>query len=250
MRILVRALRGLVIPMLLLPLVAQAQLRWQEGQQYKLLPQPVTPAVPAGKIEVTEVFSYGCIYCFRAKDQMRQLAAELPADAVMTYVHASFNPAEAWPMFQRAFYTAQALGVAAGAHEQMFTAIWETNEFPLRDAGGGIRKPLPTIEDAAAFYQKHGGVAPAQFIELSKSKQIDDAVKHADMLVSAYRITGTPSLVVNGRYLVMNENLRSWAEVRQVVNFLVSQERRRLGLPAPATAATTATAPAGAPPAK
>jgi thiol:disulfide interchange protein DsbA len=225
---------GLLLTLLLLPLAAQAQLRWQEGQHYKTLPQPVAAAAPAGKIEVSEVFSYGCIYCFRARDAMRELAAGLPADAVMTYVHASFNPAEGWPMFQRAFYTAQSLGVAAAAHEQMFASIWETGEFPLRDPKtGGIRKPLPTLEDAAAFYQKYAGVDQASFLALAKSKQIDDAVAHADELVQAYRISGTPSLVVNGRYLVMNENLGSWAEIRQMVNFLVAQERRRLGLPAP-----------------
>lgn len=235
MRVSLRAARALMFSLLLLPLAAQAQLRWQEGQHYKALPQPVPPAVPAGKIEVTEVFSYGCVYCFRAKDPIRQLAEGLPADAVMTYVHASFNPSEAWPMFQRAFYTAQALGVAAATHEQMFVSIWETGEFPLRDPRtGGIRRPLPALEDAAAFYQKFAGVNPATFIETAKSKPIDDAVKRADMLVEAYRVSGTPSLVVNGRYLVMNENLGSWSEVRQLVSFLVAQERRRLGLPTPA----------------
>jgi protein dithiol oxidoreductase (disulfide-forming) len=245
MRISLRASFGLLLSLLLLPMGAQAQLRWQEGQHYKTLPVAVPPSVPAGKIEVTEVFSYGCIYCFRAKDPMRELGAGLPADAVLTFVHASFNPAEAWPMFQRAFYTAQSLGVAAAAHDQLFTAIWETGEFPLRDPKtGGIRKPLPTLDDAAAFYQKYAGVNSASFLEQSKSKQVDDAVKRAEMLVGAYRVSGTPTLVVNGRYLVMNENLGNWGEMRQLVNFLVAQERRRLGLPTPAPTAPPAPAPA------
>jgi protein dithiol oxidoreductase (disulfide-forming) len=237
MGIRLRAARGLLFALLLLPLTAEAQLRWQEGRHYRPLPQPAPTSVPAGKIEVTEVFSYGCIYCYRAKDAIAQLAAELPADAVMTYVHASFNPAEAWPMFQRAFYAAQALGVAATTHEQMFVSIWETGEFPLLDPkAGGIRRPLPTLEDAAAFYQKYAALNAARFVELAKSRPIDDAVKRADMLVEAYRISGTPSLVVNGRYQVLNENLGSWTEVRQVVGFLVAQERRRLGLPTPPAA--------------
>ncbi len=33
---------------------------------------------------------------------MAQLAAALPADAAMNYVHASLPASEAWPMFQRA----------------------------------------------------------------------------------------------------------------------------------------------------
>lgn len=240
-----RALRCLLLS-LLLPLAAQAQLRWQDGQHYKTLPQPAAPSVAAGKIEVTEVFSYGCIHCFRAKDPIRQLAESLPADAVMSFVHASFNPAEGWPMFQRAFYTAQALGVAAATHEQMFVSIWETGEFPLRDPQtGSIRRPPPTIEDAAKFYQKYAGVNPATFLAMAQSKQIDDAVKRADMLVGAYRVSGTPSLVVNGRYLILNENLGSWNEARQLVNFLVAQERRRLGLPTPAAAPAAASAAGG-----
>ena len=64
---------------LLLPLPAHAQLRWQEGQHFKVLPQPAPVSVPAGKIEVTEVFSYGCIHCFRAKDQISAAqAADCP----------------------------------------------------------------------------------------------------------------------------------------------------------------------------
>jgi thiol:disulfide interchange protein DsbA len=234
MKLSLRALCSWLLCLLMLPLMAQAQLRWQEGVHYKTLAQPVPTSVAPGKIEVTEAFSYGCIYCFRSKDAIRQLATELPSDAVMTYVHASFNPSEAWPMFQRAFYTAQSLGVAAAAHEPFFIAIWETGEFPLRDASsGGIRRPLPTIEDAATFYEKNTGVSAAKFLETAKSKQIDDAVRNADALIEAYRISGTPSLIVNGRYLVMNENLGSWAEVRQMVNYLIVQERRRLRLPTP-----------------
>jgi thiol:disulfide interchange protein DsbA len=117
----------------------------------------------------------------------------------------------------------------------MFVSIWETGEFPLRDPNtGSIRRPLPTIEDAATFYQKYAGVSAASFLERAKSKQIDDAVKNADQLVEAYRISGTPTVLVNGRFLVMNENLGSWADMRQLVGFLVAQERRRLGLPTPA----------------
>jgi thiol:disulfide interchange protein DsbA len=192
-------------------------------------------SVPAGRIEVTEAFSYGCIYCYRAKDQVRELEAALPPDAVMTYLHASFNPSEAWPMFQRAFYTAQALGIEKATHEQMFIAVWETGEVPLRDPQtGGIRRPLPTIEDAARFYEKYARVKRADFLALAASKQIDEAVKRADTLVELNKVPGTPALLVNGRYLINNENLGSWAEVQQLALYLIGLERRRLKLPTPA----------------
>jgi len=220
--------------LLLLPMAASAQLRWQEGRNYTLL-QPAAPvSVPAGKIEVTEIFSYGCIYCYRAKGEMQKLKEALPADAVMTYVHASFVPTEAWPMFQRAFYTAQALGIAEATHDRMFAAVWENGELPLMDTTTGhVRNPLPTLQDAARFYQKYASVKPETFLERAASKDIDAAVANAERLIRLYKVTGTPTLVVNGRYRINNETLSSSAEQRQLVNFLVGMERMRLQSPAP-----------------
>ena len=44
----------------------------------------------------------------------------------------------------------------------------------------------------------------------------------------------TPAFVVNGRDLVNSTAAGSWDGVRQVINFLVMQERMRLKMPAPA----------------
>jgi thiol:disulfide interchange protein DsbA len=219
---------------LLLPAIAPAQLRWTEGRNYTLLEPAAPVSVPAGKIEVTEVFSYGCIYCYRAKGEMQKLKDGLPSDAVMTYVHASFVPSEGWPMLQRAFYTAQALGIADATHDQMFTAIWETGEMPLLDAKTGrMRNPLPGLPDAARFYQKYGFVQPDRFLALATSKPIDDAVAKAEQLIRLYKVSGTPALVVNGRYRINNETLKSSDEQRQLIDFLIGMERRRLQLPTP-----------------
>lgn len=226
----------LLAALVLVPAVAQAQLRWQQGRHYTLI-QPAAPvSVPAGKIEVTEVFSYGCVHCYRAKDEFAKLERTLPADAVMTYVHASFIPSEAWPLLQRAFYTAQELGIAAAVHDQLFSSIWETGEFPLLDLQrGAVRKPLPTIQDAARFYQKYGAVKPGTFEEMARSPKVDAATKQADQLIQQYKVSGTPALIVNGRYQVQMDQLPGgWDEVRQLVVFLVAQERQRLKLPAAA----------------
>jgi thiol:disulfide interchange protein DsbA len=228
-----RKISGLLC-LLLLPVVASAQLLWQEGRHYTLLKPAAPVSTPAGKIEVTEIFSYGCIYCFRAKGEMQKLKDGLPADAVMTYVHAAFVPSEGWPMLQRAFYTAQSLGIAEATHDQMFTSIWETGEMPLLDGKGGrMRNPLPTLADAARFYQKYSLVKPETFLKLATSKEIDAAVAHAEELIKLYKVPGTPAVVVNGRYLVNNDTLTSSVEQRQLVDFLIGLERRRLGLPTP-----------------
>jgi protein dithiol oxidoreductase (disulfide-forming) len=221
--------RLLLLITVLAPLPSLAQLRWVEGVHYETLAAGAKPDVPAGKIEVTEVFSYGCPYCFQAMKDMATLKSSLPEDAVMTYLPASFIPSEGWPMFQRAYLTAKMLGIAEVTHELMFVAIWQSGEFPYIDpATGTMRKQLPTIEAAARFYESHSSVKATEFLALASSPQIDAQMKKADALVLAYRIPGTPALVVNGRYLINAAKVGSYAGVAQLVNYLVGVERTRL----------------------
>jgi len=227
-------LRSLVLLALVTPAAALAQLRWIEGTHYQAIAQPPAAAAQQQKIEVTEVFSYGCPYCFQAMSEIRRLKASLPADVAMTFLPASFMPAEAWPMFQRAYLTAQSFGIAEANHERLFVAIWETGEFPLVDpATNRLRRPLPTIEDAAAFYAKHSSVSAADFVARANSPEIEAQMKRADQTVAAWKVPGTPAIVVNGRYLVNSEKVGSWDGIRQLVDYLVGQERLRLKLPMP-----------------
>jgi protein dithiol oxidoreductase (disulfide-forming) len=222
-------LRVLLLIALALPLPAMAQLRWLEGKHYIRLPVPQTAESRPGKIEVAEVFSYGCIHCYRAQADVAKLKTALPADAYMAYVHASFAPAEAWPMYQRAWYAAQTLGIGEAHHQQMFSAVWEAGEVLLLDKSTNrVRKPLPTLQEAARFYARVAKVKEADFMKTASSPGVDALVKRADQLVAAWRIGGTPSFVVNGRYLINNEVVSGWSDMQSVIVFLVGQERQRM----------------------
>ena len=79
---------------------------WVAGKHYSVLPQAQRTSVPAGKIEVMEVFSYGCPACNQFQPVVKKLKASLPANAQLVYLPASWNKAENWPLFQRAYLTA------------------------------------------------------------------------------------------------------------------------------------------------
>jgi thiol:disulfide interchange protein DsbA len=224
-----RRLLLLAIVLMAIPATLSAQMRWQEGRHFQPLPPIDHALAPAGKIAVIEVFSYACIHCFHAKDAMRKLRESLPADAVMIYMPAAFQTQQAWPMLQRAWYTAQALGIAEAMHDQLFASIWETGELPLLDkATGGIRNPLPTIADAARIYARNSPVKATQFQQLAASKKIDQEIRRADELIRMWRVPGTPAVVVNGRYLIDNSALSGWEDLQQLVAYLVGLERQRL----------------------
>ena len=212
---------------------------YEAGKHYDVLPQAQRTNVAPGKVEVMEVFSYGCPACDHFQPTMKKLKAALPANAQLVYLPASWNTAENWPTFQRAYLTAKSLGVADKAHDQMFAAIWNAGgELAIQQSGPGspLKKNLPTIEDIARFYQKATGANPADFVAASKSFSVDLKMRQADAQILAMKVPSTPTLVVNGKYRVNNDAIQTPDDVIGIVKFLVAKES------APAAAATPAPA--------
>jgi thiol:disulfide interchange protein DsbA len=200
---------------------------WREGQQYFLILPAQPTSVPKGKVEVTEVFSYGCPACSHFVPVLNELKKELPANAVINYLPAGFNPSEDWPMFQRAYLTAQSLGIADRAHEAMFDAVWITGELAIFDpATKGLKNPLPNIEDAARFYSRSTGVPVKKFIDVAKSMDIDTQIGQADNRVIRYGVSATPTLIVNGKYRLDVPSAGGPDELIELVKWLVAKESR------------------------
>jgi protein dithiol oxidoreductase (disulfide-forming) len=198
---------------------------WEPGKHYTVLPQAQRTNVPAGKIEVMEVFSYGCPACNRFQPVMKKIKSALPAHAQIVYLPASWQPSENWPLFQRAYLTAQSLGIADKAHDEMYKAIWETGELGIIERDGRtLKRQLPSIDDAAKFYQRVAGVKATDFVNASKSFSVDMKMKQADAQIIAMKVSGTPTLVVNGKYRINNENVSTTNEIVELVKFLVEKE--------------------------
>ncbi len=212
---------------LLLPGFARSQTQWVEGRNYFLV-QPARPTgLPAGKVEVTEAFSYACPACNLFQPQMHKLKQSLPANAVLDYLPASFNTSEDWPMFQLAYCTAQALGIAERTHDAMFDAVWKTHELAVVDpATDRLRSHLPTIEDAARFYQQQTGVPVDKFLSTAKSFTVDIKVRTDEDLLQAYRVDRTPTIIVNGKYRLHPESAGGPDQVIELVKYLVAKESR------------------------
>ena len=196
--------------------------QWKDGTHYFAITPPQATAHP-DKVEVTEVFSYGCPACFTAAPSIKKLKSKLPPNAVMTYVPASWNTAEQWPLFQRAYYTAEALGVAEKAHDEVFPAIW--NNGPLAVVvNGKVKDPPPTLDDVAKFYEKYG-VKAADFVATANSFAINTKMKKADAFIKAVQVDSTPTIIVNGKYRLNGRSAGgSWENLEALVLHLVQQE--------------------------
>jgi thiol:disulfide interchange protein DsbA len=200
---------------------------WTEGVNYFLINPARPPSMPPGKVEVTEVFSYACPACNIFVPTMHKLKASLPPNAVFDFLPASFNPSEDWPMFQLAYVTAQTLGVADQTHDAMFDAVWQSGDLAVIDpATHSIKSRLPTIEDAAKFYQAKAGVPIDKFLATAKGFTVDIKVRAAEGLVQAYRIDRTPTIVVNGKYRLHTESAGGNDQLVELVKWLVAKESK------------------------
>ena len=198
---------------------------WVEGTHYFRVDPSRAPPSPRGKVTVTEVFSYGCPACNAFVPYMRALKSSLPAGAVVDYVPASFVPSEDWPMFQRAYLTAQSLGVADRAHDAAFEAVWKTGELATMDPStGGLRKNMPSIEDAAKFYARVTGVPAAHFLDVARSFTIEMNMKKTDDLIKAYQADSTPTLIINGKYRINGRDAGGFQPMIDIAKWLIAKE--------------------------
>jgi protein dithiol oxidoreductase (disulfide-forming) len=206
---------------------ARAETSWIEGQHYFTL-DPVQPTdVAPGKIEVVEIFSYGCPACNLFYPIVDKIRAALPSNAQLKYLPASWHPEEDWKMFQRAFFAAQSLGIAEHAHTAVFDAVWKTGELATMDAASGrLKAQLPTLADAAGFYARVAKINAADFLQAAHSFSVDASMRQADAQIRAYQVDETPTMVINGKYRLTPRSAGGNDAFVALVQWLIRKESR------------------------
>jgi thiol:disulfide interchange protein DsbA len=199
-----------------------------EGRDYHKLGSNVAAPAP-GAVSITEVFSYGCAGCNSFLPYMQALEKKCAAAGIaVRYLHAGWIAAENWPALQRAHSTAKLLGVERKAHDALFDAVWKSGELAVVDARTRRpKKPLPSMTEIAAFYQRATGVAVARFLDTSRSFGVDAEIRRTDSTIKGYRAGSTPTLVVNERYRVDGEAADTWSRLAETALWLALREQGR-----------------------
>ncbi len=179
-----------------------------EGR-YELL-QPPQLTETGDRIEVVEVFWYGCPHCYTFLPVMEAYDIAKPEYVEVRRLPAIFR--EGWAAHARAFYTAMLLGVVDRTHRPLFEEIHER------------RNPTDHREALAAFFERQG-VDRTTFEQTYDSFAVESMVRKSILMQQRYGITGTPSVVVNGKYRVTSRLAGGQDNVIRVVAALVEKER-------------------------
>ena len=181
----------------------------QAGKQYTELSSPVPVSEP-GKIEVVELFWYGCPHCYHFEPTLNPWVEKLPQDVVFKRVPAMFGGP--WDAHGQMFLTLEAMGVEAKVHNAVFDAIQNQ------------RKRLTKPEEMAEFLATQG-VDKDKFLATFNSFAIKGQVNQAKELAKKYEITGVPSMVVDGKYRFDLGTAGGPEGVLQVADQLIAKER-------------------------
>ncbi|MET0254232.1 MAG: thiol:disulfide interchange protein DsbA/DsbL [Luteibacter sp.] len=187
---------------------AAAAPSYTDGQQYASTPTPQRLDPKDGKVEVVEVFSYGCVHCAHYESYAETLQKQLPKGVVFHVVPAAFN--DAWLPYAQAYYAAKALGVAEKAHAALFKAI-HIDHYPIR-----------TIDELADWYAQNYGVDKAKFMAAATGEQTKQRILADSKLIQGWGIDGTPTIVVDGKY--RSASIKDFDELNGVARFLVDKE--------------------------
>jgi thiol:disulfide interchange protein DsbA len=160
--------------------------KFKEGANYqKIVPAQPTSAAP-GKVEVAEVFWYGCGHCFTLDPAIESWRAKgKPAYVEFVRVPAMWN--DGTRMHARVFYTAELLGKLDQLHTLIFREIHVANN------------QLNTVDKISAFFQQHG-VNKDEFTKAWSSFAVESKLQRADFLNRRFRVQSVPTVVVNGKY--------------------------------------------------
>jgi thiol:disulfide interchange protein DsbA len=190
--------------------VAAGVAKFEAGKDYELL-TPAQPAVAAGagRVEVVEVFMFGCPHCAAFEPHLQGWLKTAPAYISFVRVPAVWNAIA--DLHARAYYTAEALGKTAEIDAPFFNEIH-------------VKHNMLDSEDKLAAFFAQFGVEDKLFRNTFESFAVDAKVSRAEDLVKRYKVPGTPAVVVAGKYLTNGAMAGSYDAWFAVIDELAAKE--------------------------
>jgi len=181
----------------------------QAGKQYVELKNPVPVSKP-GKIEVVELFWYGCGHCYQFESSINPWAEQLPEDVNFVRIPALFGGM--WNVHGQLFLTLEAMKADHKVHAAVFDGIHKQG------------RKLATPEEMADYLAGHG-IDREAFLKTFNSFGVKSQLERAKKLGMAYQISGVPVLIVNGKYRFDIGSSGGPQKALQVADHLIAKER-------------------------
>ncbi|MFT5134035.1 MAG: thiol:disulfide interchange protein DsbA [Gammaproteobacteria bacterium] len=171
---------------------------------------PAQPTQAIDKIEVLEVFWYGCPHCYEFEPHVTKWLESKADDVEFRRMPGIFS--KNWVPHARAYFTAEKLGVLDKIHTPLFEALHKES------------KRINTEDELKDFFISKG-VDGDEFTRTYNSSEIETKYKQAFVMGQRYKITGVPAVIVNGKYMTSGSLAGSYDNLLKTIDDLVDKER-------------------------
>ncbi|MDB4511996.1 thiol:disulfide interchange protein DsbA/DsbL [Arenicella sp.] len=177
------------------------------ADKFTVLENPITVST-GDKIEVTELFWYGCGHCFALEPFVKSWLEDKPESAEFVKIPAIFS--SSWAFHGQAFYTMEALGVLDEANDAFFHQIHV------------VRKPINDLNALVLFLSNYGKTEQ-EVTSAFNSFEVDTKLRYATTITKQSSATGVPAILVDGKYLTSVGQAGGQAELFEVIDELVAK---------------------------
>jgi len=184
------------------------------GKDYAPL-EPAVPVQTGAKIEVVELFSYGCSHCHEFEPKLTAWARNLPGDVALRRIPVAFGR-PAWESLARTYFALDALDATGKLHGKVFDAL-HGERINLAD------------KDVLSQWIGRQGIDAKQFMDTWNSFGVNAKMQRLNQVAMSYRVDGVPALVVDGRYRVSGTLSGSFEGMLKTTDELIALARSQRG---------------------
>jgi thiol:disulfide interchange protein DsbA len=184
----------------------------QPGVNFKPTKQEI-PTEVKDKIEVIELFWYGCVHCYNMDPYLDKWADDLPND--VTFKRVPAIPRKDWVESAKAYYALESLGLVNKLHEKLFEAIHKEKIFKHNDTKALIK----WIALTGKLDQKKVEAAFNSFSMKSK-------LSHSFKIFKAIGATGVPTIIIDGKYFTSSTMAGGEKNTIDIMNFIIKNVRK------------------------
>ncbi|HKU70729.1 MAG TPA: thiol:disulfide interchange protein DsbA/DsbL [Burkholderiales bacterium] len=189
---------------------AAQEIRARQNIEYRVLASP-QPVETGANIEVIDFFWYGCPYCNELQPALFDWIKKKPADVTVRHIPAILK--DNWAPHARIYYALELLGEVERLHLAVYHSYHVEELF--------MSKP-----DVMEQWAVKNGIERRRWMDAYYSPEVDAKISRAFQATKRYDIQGTPSLVVDGRYLTSSSMTPRVSGVIAVVDDLIKLARQ------------------------
>jgi protein dithiol oxidoreductase (disulfide-forming) len=187
----------------------------QMGQEFDAVSQTI-PTDDSKKIEVMEIFWYGCSHCFQMEQPLHAWLKNKPAD--VNFKRIPGIPNASWAPMAQTYFAMETLGITEKLHSKLFHAVHKEKSLN------------PTNQKAALdWLVANSGMDRSKVEETFNSFTVNTNMKRAAQIFRSSGATGVPSLVIDGRFITSGTMAGGNAQALQVTDYIINNIRETKG---------------------